>query len=35
MSGTTVQKKVWGEIDKIPREEITTYSQIAKKIGKP
>ena len=33
--GTTFQKKVWGEIDKIPRGEITTYSQIAKNIGKP
>ena len=33
--GTTFQKKVWGEIDKIPHGEITTYSQIAKNIGKP
>ena len=35
MSGTAFQKKVWGEIDKIPRGEITTYSQIAKNIGNP
>ena len=35
MSGTAFQKKVWGEIDKIPRGEITTYSQIAKNIGRP
>jgi len=33
MSGTAFQKKVWGEIDKIPRGEITTYGQIAKNIG--
>ena len=35
MSGTAFQKKVWDEIDKIPHGEITTYSQIAKNIGKP
>ncbi len=35
MSGTAFQKKVWDEIDKIPRGEIATYSQIAKNIGKP
>jgi len=33
--GTTFQKKVWDEIDNIPRGEVITYSQIAKNIGKP
>ena len=35
MSGTAFQKKVWDEIDKIPRGEVTTYGQIAKSIGRP
>ena len=33
--GTTFQKKVWCEIDKIPRGEVVTYSQIAENIGHP
>ena len=33
--GTTFQKKVWCEIDKIPRGEVITYSQIAGNIGHP
>jgi O-6-methylguanine DNA methyltransferase len=33
--GTTFQKKVWNEIDKIPRGEVITYNQIAENIGKP
>jgi len=33
--GTAFQKKVWNEIDKIPRGEVLTYSQIAKNIGHP
>jgi|TARA_B100001079_G_scaffold105386_1_gene90450 methylated-DNA-[protein]-cysteine S-methyltransferase len=33
--GTAFQKKVWSEIDKIPRGEVVTYSQIAKNIGHP
>ena len=33
--GTTFQKKVWCEIDKIPRGEVIAYSQIAKNIGHP
>ena len=33
--GTSFQRKVWSEIDKIPRGEVITYDQIAKKIGKP
>ena len=33
--GTAFQKKVWSEIDKIPRGEVMTYSQIAKNIGHP
>ena len=33
--GTAFQQKVWNEIDKIPRGEIVTYSQIAENIGHP
>ena len=33
--GTAFQKKVWCEIDKIPRGEVVTYSQIAENIGHP
>ena len=33
--GTAFQKKVWEEIDKIPRGEVTTYGQIANSIGRP
>ena len=33
--GTAFQKKVWCEIDKIPRGEVVTYSLIAKNIGHP
>ena len=33
--GTAFQKKVWSEIDKIPRGEVVTYSQIAKNIEHP
>ena len=33
--GTAFQKKVWSEIDKIPRGEVVTYSQIAENIGHP
>ena len=33
--GTAFQKKVWSEIDKIPRGEVVTYSQIAKNMGHP
>ena len=33
--GTAFQKKVWHEIDKISRGEVTTYGQIAKSIGRP
>ena len=33
--GTTFQRKVWSEIDKIPRGEVVTYSQIAKNMGHP
>ena len=35
MSGTAFQKKVWDEIDKIPRGEVVTYSKIAENIGNP
>ena len=33
--GTAFQKKVWCEIDKIPRGEVVTCSLIAKNIGHP
>jgi O-6-methylguanine DNA methyltransferase len=33
--GTSFQRNVWSEIDKIPCGEVITYSQIAKNIGKP
>ena len=33
--GTAFQQKVWSEIDKIPRGEVVTYSQIAENIGHP
>ena len=33
--GTAFQQKVWNEIDKIPRGEVVTYSQIAENIGHP
>ena len=33
--GTSFQKKVWCEIDKIPRGEVVTYRQIAENIGHP
>tara|TARA_B110001454_G_scaffold214962_1_gene235594 strand:+ start:811 stop:1086 length:276 start_codon:yes stop_codon:yes gene_type:complete len=33
--GTAFQQKVWCEIDKIPRGDVITYSQIAKNIDRP
>ena len=33
--GTAFQKRVWDEIDKIPRGEVIAYGQIAKNIGHP
>jgi methylated-DNA-[protein]-cysteine S-methyltransferase len=33
--GTDFQKKVWDELKKIPYGETVSYSDIAKKIGKP
>ena len=35
MNGTPFQRAVWKEIDKIPYGKIVTYSEIARKIGKP
>ena len=35
LNGTDFQKKVWKAILEIPHGETLTYSQIAKKIGKP
>ena len=33
LNGSKFQVKVWKEIKKIPKGKITTYKQIAKKIG--
>ena len=33
--GTKFQLKVWAYLNKIPRGNIKTYSQVAKAIGKP
>jgi len=33
--GTEFQKKVWSEIDKIPRGSVITYSQLAINIKRP
>jgi methylated-DNA-[protein]-cysteine S-methyltransferase len=35
LKGTTFQKAVWAEIAKIGFGEVTTYAEIAKKIGNP
>ena len=35
MKGTPFQLKVWNYLKKIPRGSVTTYSQVAKAIGKP
>jgi len=35
IKGTKFQLKVWKEILKIPKGKVTTYKQIAKKIGFP
>ena len=35
LEGTTFQKSVWKAISKIPYGQTRTYSEIAKKIGKP
>lgn len=33
--GTDFEKKVWKQLRKIPAGEVVSYSQVAKKIGKP
>ena len=33
--GTEFQKLVWKALDKIPKEKVTTYGEIAKHLGKP
>jgi methylated-DNA-[protein]-cysteine S-methyltransferase len=33
--GTAFQQRVWHEIAKIPRGKIMTYTQLARRIGKP
>jgi len=35
IKGSKFQVKVWKEIKKIPKGKVTTYKQIAKKIGHP
>ena len=35
LSGSKFQLKVWTEIKKIPKGKVTTYKQIARKIGYP
>ncbi|MDC1158559.1 methylated-DNA--[protein]-cysteine S-methyltransferase [Pelagibacteraceae bacterium] len=35
MKGTPFQLKVWNYLKKIPLGSVTTYSQVAKAIGKP
>ena len=35
LKGTRFQKKVWGELRKIPKGEVRTYKEIAIAIGKP
>ncbi len=35
MEGTDFRKKVWDELCKIPYGEVATYSDIAKRIGRP
>jgi methylated-DNA-[protein]-cysteine S-methyltransferase len=35
LSGTTFQKKVWGELCKIKRGTVVSYKELAKRIGKP
>ena len=35
LNGTEFQKKVWKELQKIPKGQTITYKELAKKIGKP
>ena len=35
IKGTVFQKKVWGEIKKIPKGKTITYKELAIKIGNP
>ncbi len=35
LKGTDFQKKVWAELLKIPKGKTITYTELAKKIGKP
>ncbi len=35
VNGTLFQKKVWGELQKIPYGETRSYKQIAEKVGSP
>jgi len=35
LKGTAFQKKVWGELLKIPKGKTVTYKELAKSVGKP
>ncbi len=35
LKGTKFQKKVWGALVKIPKGEVITYKELAKKVGRP
>ncbi len=35
LNGTSFQKKVWMELQNIPKGKVITYKELAKKIGKP
>ncbi len=35
LGGTAFQKKVWSALTKIPKGETITYSELAKRVGKP
>jgi methylated-DNA-[protein]-cysteine S-methyltransferase len=35
LPGTAFQKMVWTELTKIPKGEVVTYQELAKRIGKP
>lgn len=35
LKGTDFQKKVWGELQNIPKGKIITYKELAQRVGKP
>ncbi|MBU3691263.1 MAG: MGMT family protein [Solirubrobacterales bacterium] len=34
-SGTPFQERVWGELTRIPRGEVVTYGELARRVGSP